>query len=204
MRIRNYSILNQNVKVTKHDLPWTVHLATKGDFLYYCTGNLKKTFCIPIVRNIVLLILTVIITERFNIHFSRITLLVAARSFLLCSMPNFTNVPLLYCWYRVKSFLPVTLFHNFQNISRTLDRKQQKFILTRFNLEIILSSLVLETGTMNNNLIISSTLLKSLIVGAAKILRHWLDTKLWLEKESSLHILLPVVLIRTSVSKNRK
>ena len=200
MRIRKYRILNQNVKVMKHDLSRTVHLATKGDFLYYFTGNLKKTFCVPIVRNIFLLILTVIITERFNLHFSRITLLVAARSFLLSSMPNFTKAPLLYCWYRVKRFLPVTLFHNFQNIFRTLDRKQRKFILTRFNLENILSSLVLETGTMNNNLIISSTLLESLIVGAAKVLRHWLDTKLWLEKESSLHILL----IRTSVSKNRK
>ena len=200
MRIRKYRILNQNVKVMKHDLSRTVHLATKGDFLYYFTGNLKKTFCVPIVRNIFLLILTVIITERFNIHFSRITLLVAARSFLLGCRPNFINAPLLYCWYRVKGFLPVTLFHNFQNIFQTLDRKQRKFILTRFNLENILSGLVLETGTMNNNLIIISTLLQSLTVGAAKILRRWLETNLWLEKKSSLHILL----IRTSVSKNWK
>ena len=48
----------------------------------------------------------------------------------------------------------------FQNIFQTLDTEQQKLILTRFNQENILSSLALETGTMNNNLIINSMLLQ--------------------------------------------
>ena len=73
-------------------------------------------------------------------------------------------------------------------------------ILTRFNLENIISSLALETGTINDNLIINNTSLQPLVLSAANILRHWLDTKLWREKESSLHILL----IRTSVPKDRK
>ena len=81
-----------------------------------------------------------------------------------------------------------------------LGREKRKLILTRFNLENIFSSLTLETGTMNNNLIINSTSLQPLVLSAAKILRHWLDTKLWPEKESFVHILL----IRTSVQKNRK
>ena len=45
-------------------------------------------------------------------------------------------------------------------------------ILTRFNLENILSSLALETGTINNNLIITSASLQSLLLGVVKILRH--------------------------------
>ena len=142
----------------QHDL-WTDHLATRRNIFYYFTRNQKKTFCVPIVRNI-FLILTAIITEKFDIHFSRITWLEAARSFLLGCAANFINAPLLYCWHWVKSFLTATLFHNFQNIFQTLDRKQQKWILTRFNLENILSSLALETGTMNNNLIINSTSLQ--------------------------------------------
>ena len=53
---------------------------------------------------------------------------------------------------------------------------------------------------MNNNLIINSTSLQPLILSASKILHHWLDTNIWWEKESSLHVLL----IRTSVPKDRK
>ena len=49
----------------------------------------------------------------------------------------------------VKSFLTA------ENIFQTLDKEQRKLILTRFNLENILSSLALETGTMNNNVIIN-------------------------------------------------
>ena len=45
-------------------------------------------------------------------------------------------------------------------------------ILTRFNLENILFSLKLETGTMNINLIINSTLLQPLVLSATTILRH--------------------------------
>ena len=44
-------------------------------------------------------------------------------------------------------------------------------ILTRLNLKNINSSLALETGTMNDNLIINSTSLQPLDLSAAKILR---------------------------------
>ena len=65
MRIRKCSIFTQKVKnlLMQHYLPRTVHLATKGSLYYYFTRNQKKTFCITIVRNVVLLILSVIITE---------------------------------------------------------------------------------------------------------------------------------------------
>ena len=125
-------------------------------FYYYCTRNQKKTFYVPIVRNIFLLILT--------------------------AQPNFVNAPLLYCWHWVKSFLTATRFHNFHNIFQTLDREQRKLILKRFSLENILSSLALETGTMNNNLIINSTLLQTLVLSATKILHHTRESSLWLEK----------------------
>ena len=39
-------------------------------------------------------------------------------------------------------------------------------------MEKVLSSLVLETGTVNNNLIITSTSLQPLLLGVAKILHH--------------------------------
>ena len=48
----------------------------------------------------------------------------------------------------------------------------QKLIFKGFNLENILSGLALETGTVNNNLISTSTLLQPLLLGAVKILRH--------------------------------
>ena len=51
-------------------------------------------------------------------------------------------------------------------------REQRKLVLTRFNLENILSSLVLETGTVNNILVINSTSLEPLLLGAVKIFRH--------------------------------
>ena len=51
-------------------------------------------------------------------------------------------------------------------------RKQRKLVLTRFNFENILSSLALETGTVNNILIINSTSLESLLLGDAKIFHH--------------------------------
>ena len=114
--------------------------------------------------------------------------------------PNVINGPLLYCWHWVKRFLRDTLFHNFRNILQTLDRDQRKLLFTRFNLENILPSLALETGTMNNNLVINSTSLQRLLLGAVNILCHWLNTKLWWEKESSLHILQT----RTSFPKDWK
>ena len=51
-------------------------------------------------------------------------------------------------------------------------REKQKLILTRFNFENILSNSVLGTGTVNNNLIITSTSLQPFLQGTAKILRH--------------------------------
>ena len=53
-----------------------------------------------------------------------------------------------------------------------LDREQRKLLFTRFNSENILPSLVLETGTINNNLIINSTSLQLLLLDAAKNLLH--------------------------------
>ena len=53
-----------------------------------------------------------------------------------------------------------------------LDREQRKLLFTSFNSENILPSLVLETGTMNNNLIINSTSLQLLLLDAAKNLLH--------------------------------
>ena len=127
-------------------------LGYQRNLFYNFTRNQKKTFCVPNVRNIFLLALNIIIIDRFNIHFCRITWLAATRSFLLSCTPKFINAPLLYCWHWVKSFLTATLFHNFQNIFQMLDREQRKLLFTRLNLENILSSLALETGTMNNNL----------------------------------------------------
>ena len=51
-------------------------------------------------------------------------------------------------------------------------RDQRKLVLTRFNLENILSSLALETGIVNDILIINSTLLEPLLLGAVKNFCH--------------------------------
>ena len=82
-------------------------------------------------------------------------------SFLLVSAPNFINDPVIYCCHWVKSFLTATLFRNSQNIFQMFGtpREQQKLFLTHFNLKKILSSLALEAGTVNNNLITNSMLL---------------------------------------------
>ena len=65
--------------------------------------------------------------------------------------------------------------------------------LTSLNLENILSSLALETGTAINNLIIDSTSLQPVLLdNALKVLRHVTRYETWREKESSLHILLIV------------
>ena len=108
---------------------WRVYLATKGFFLFYSESdeNILGTHC----RNIYFLILTIIITESLNIYFSRITWFEATRSFLFGYAPNFINAPPLHCWHWVKSFQAAALFHNFQNVFRTLDREQRKLILTR-------------------------------------------------------------------------
>ena len=61
-------------------------------------------------------IINIIITERFNIHCSRIMWYVAMQSFLFSCRPNFNNALLVY-------FQTVTLFHNIQNIFQTFDTK---------------------------------------------------------------------------------
>ena len=103
------------------------------------------SFFVPIFKNIILLIVTVIITERFNIHCSGITWLAATWFSLLGCAWNFINAPIfyntislhvmnkftlwtlnrqakiflrapiLYCWNWVKTFSTTTLFHNSQN-----------------------------------------------------------------------------------------
>ena len=66
-------------------------------------------------------------------------------------------------------------------------------ILTSFNLENILSSIALETGTAINNLIIDSTSLQPVLLDdVLNVLRHVTRYETWREKESSLHILLIV------------
>ena len=70
-------------------------------------------------------------------------------------------------------------------------------VLTHFNLENILSSLALETETVNNNLAINSTSPQPLLLGAVKHLRFVTRYEIPV-RESSLHILL----IRTIVQKD--
>ena len=125
-------------------------------------GRKQISFSVPIFRNILYLIVTIIITERFNIHSSRIMQLAATWSFLLGCAPKFINASLFYCWHWLKSLPTGTLFHNSQNISKLLTlREQRRLIPTRFDLKNILSSLGLETVTVNNNLIINSMSLQS-------------------------------------------
>ena len=58
----------------------------------------------------------------------------------------------------------------------------RKLTLARFNFKNILSSLALETGTVNNNLINYGTLFQALLLGVTKILRRVTSTKLRREK----------------------
>ena len=137
-------------------------------FILFFTES-DKTFCVPIVRNVFLLTLTVIITERFNIHSSRVTWLVATWFFLLCCEPNTINVPLLCCWHWVKSFWTATILHNCQNIFQNIFQYFFGFNTFQFGKH---SSLALETETVNNNLIMNSTSLHPLLLDVLKILRH--------------------------------
>ena len=103
------------------------------------------SFFLPIFRNIFFLIVIVIISERFNIHFSRITWLVAIWSFLFCCVLNFINAPLIAdIGSKVSQLLPSSII--FKIFSKRLTPGEQwKLILTtRFNLENIFSSLALE------------------------------------------------------------
>ena len=55
---------------------------------------------------------------------------------------------------------------------RLTTREQWKWTLAWFNLKNIISTLALETGTVNNNLIIYSMLLQTLLLVAVKIYCH--------------------------------
>ena len=84
---------------------------------------------------------------------------------------------------------------------RLTPMERQKLDLTRFILESILCSLSLETGTVNNNLMIKSTSLQPLTLDAVTILRNVTRyVSLQPEKEPYLQILL----IRTIVSQNQE
>ena len=74
----------------------------------------------------------------------------------------------------MKIFTTAALFYNFQNIFQTFDSKgATKIDFNTFQFGKNLDySLALETRTVNNNLIISSTSLQPLLLGAAKILHH--------------------------------
>ena len=139
----------------QNDLSWTVHSAAKGTFFIIILLGIRRKHSAYPLSETFFSSSSLSSSLRFNTHLSRMTWLEATRrSFLLGCAPNFINTPLLYCWHWVKSFLkfPATFFHNFQKIFQTLDREQWKLILTHFNLENILSSFALETGTMDNNL----------------------------------------------------
>ena len=109
----------------QHDIITKCSSNYQKDKKYYLLGIRREqiSFFTPIFRNIFFLIVTVIITQKFNIHFSKITWLVTMWSFLLGCVPNFINAPLLYCWHWVKSFPTAALFHNSENIFWTFDNK---------------------------------------------------------------------------------
>ena len=103
-------------------------------FLFHLESERNISFFVPIFRNIFFLIVTVIITERFNIHFSRIRWLVVTWSFLLCCAPNCINTPLLYCWNwsKVSQLLPSSIILKIFYKSLT-QRGQRKLVLTCLN-----------------------------------------------------------------------
>ena len=140
---------------------WTAHLSTKKIILL---GTRRKqiSFFDPIFRNIFFVIVAVTITERFNNHFARITWLVATCLFLLGCVPKFINAPLLYCCSlgQISQLLPSSIISKIV-LKNLAPKLQRKLILTRFNSENILSSLVLETGTVNYNLIIITSVRRS-------------------------------------------
>ena len=74
----------------------------------------------------------------------------------------------------MKIFTTAALFYNFQNVFQKFDSKgATKIDFNTFQFGKNLDySLALETRTVNNNPIISSTSLQPLLLGAEKILRH--------------------------------
>ena len=85
-------------------------------------------------------------------------------------------IVLLHCFLaqtgsKVSQLLPSSIILKIFSKPLT-SREQRRLVLTRFNLENILSSLALETGTVNNILVINSTSLEPLLLGTVKIFRH--------------------------------
>ena len=72
---------------------------------------------------------------------------------------------------KVSELLPSSIILKIFSKHLTL-REQWELVSTSFNLVNILSSLALETGTVNNNLIINSTSLQPLPLGAVKVLHY--------------------------------
>ena len=87
------------------------------------------------------------------------------RNFITCySCLYFSSMTLsMLCVFIAEIGWSPTLFHTYQNISQKFYTKGATIlVLTRFKLGNILSSLALETGTVNNNLIIIGTWLEPL------------------------------------------
>ena len=94
-------------------------------FLFLYSGPERKQiyFFLPIFTNIFFLVATVIITESFNIYFSRITLLVATWSFSSVARLTLLMLHLFIAGIGSKfsQLLPSSVM--FQNISQTFDTR---------------------------------------------------------------------------------
>ena len=90
----------------------------------------QMSFSVPIFRNTVFLIVTVIITERFVATWSW--------SFLLSCTSNFINVPLLYCWHWVKSFPKGRPHSTYAQKSPKLDPPPPLYAIVRIWLDLLL------------------------------------------------------------------
>ena len=131
------------------------------------------SFFYSIFRSFFFAIITISITEDLTITLAELHVLQLRGCF---SQVVYLNLSMLHFFIAVhidKSFPTATLFHNFQTIFQKFDTKVATEIdLNMFNLESILSSLALETGTVNYNLILNSVLLQPLLLGAVKILYY--------------------------------
>ena len=95
----NTTYLLKKLKSFKHNTIMYCSFSYQEIYFIMLLGIKRKqiSFFAHTFRNIFFLIVTVIITERFNIHFSRITWPVTW-SFLPGCTPIFINASLLYCW----------------------------------------------------------------------------------------------------------
>ena len=177
-------------------------MATKKSFISILVGIRRKkiSFFVTIYffQMYFSLIITIIITEVRNIYFSRITWLVATWSFfslvvrLTLSVLHFFIADIgLKDSQLLPSFIILEIFSK-----HLTPREQRKLVLTRFNLENILSSLAIETGAVNNNLVSNSMSLQPLLLGAVNTLHHVIRNSS--ERKSFLCI---IYLFRTIVPK---